>query len=267
MTYETKQDILNRVKEHYDSIDLPDYRKFGVVLMGSQNYKLHDKNSDIDTKAIILPSLEELALNKQPLSHLKIQSNDEHTDLKDVRLFINSYKKQNPNMLETLYTEYLYINPIYKEFWDNLVIKRDNIVRLDEKRAINAIIGMIYEKQKALCHPYPTLIDKINKYGYDGKQLSHAIRLEIMLKYYIDGESYAKGLMEFDNDTKQYLIDVKRNKLFDKERAIEEMDKVLNSALSYRELAQPNQLNEDVSDYLDNWLVSLLKFALKKELE
>ena len=37
--------------------------------------------------------------------------------------------------------------------------------------------GMSMEKRKALCHPYPSIIDKIEKYGYDGKQLHHIIRM------------------------------------------------------------------------------------------
>ena len=46
------------------------------------------------------------------------------------------------------------------------------------------------EKYKALEHRYPTLIDKIDKYGYDPKQLHHIVRIHEFLERYIDGESY-----------------------------------------------------------------------------
>lgn len=266
MTYETKQDILNRVKEHYDSVNLPDYRKFGIVLMGSQNYGLADDESDIDTKMIVLPSLEELALNKPPLSHLKVQPNNEHTDLKDVRLFINSYIKQNPNMLETLYTEYLYINPMYQEFWNELTMEKEAIVRLDEKRAVNAMIGMMYEKQKALCHPYPTLKDKIDKYGYDGKQLSHAFRLHHMLQSYARQSPYHEGLTSFTDDYKQFLLDTKRNRLYTKEEAVDVMNFIIEDAAQLRTEIVFHKPNEETKNFLDDWLVNLLKFSLSKEL-
>ena len=42
------------------------------------------------------------------------------------------------------------------------------------------------EKRKALCHPYPNTMDKIEKYGYDGKQLHHCARLNEFLERYIN---------------------------------------------------------------------------------
>ena len=50
---------------------------------------------------------------------------------------------------------------------------------------------MALEKQKALCHPYPATMDKIEKFGYDGKQLSHCRRLLNFLSRYLDGEPIA----------------------------------------------------------------------------
>ena len=39
-------------------------------------------------------------------------------------------------------------------------------------------------KLKALKHPYPTIVDKINKYGYDPKQLHHILRMNDFIKKY-----------------------------------------------------------------------------------
>ena len=67
-----KRNTLNRVKEHYDFV-LKHYNGntdcvFGVFLVGSQNYGLDDENSDVDTRAVVLPTLYELATNKPPVS-------------------------------------------------------------------------------------------------------------------------------------------------------------------------------------------------------
>ena len=62
------------------------------------------------------------------------------------------------------------------------------------------------EKQKAMEHPYPATIDKIEKFGYDPKQLHHALRLREFLTRYIDGESYADCLI---SKQREYLRNVK----------------------------------------------------------
>ena len=74
---------------------------------------------------------------------------------------------------------------------------------------------MCYEKQKALCHPYPTIKWKIDKWGYDGKQLHHIIRL----KDFIDNYFYAKrtfhGAIWYDDEDprRTLLMQAKLNKL------------------------------------------------------
>lgn len=54
---------LNEFKKCYPNLEL-----FALVLQGSQNYRLdiytEDYKSDIDTKAIVIPSLKDIVLNK-----------------------------------------------------------------------------------------------------------------------------------------------------------------------------------------------------------
>ena len=49
---------------------LDEVRKFGhhpiyIALTGSQNYDLANEDSDVDTKAIVVPTLRDLALNNR----------------------------------------------------------------------------------------------------------------------------------------------------------------------------------------------------------
>ena len=71
----------------------PESRIVGVFLQGSQNYGLNTKDSDVDTKCILVPTFNDIALNKKPISTTHVLDNNEHLDLKDIRLYI-----------ETLYT-------------------------------------------------------------------------------------------------------------------------------------------------------------------
>ena len=93
---------IKRVKEHYNEAleYFPEDKIVGIFLQGSQNYQLDTEFSDVDTKLIIVPTFTEIAMNKQPLSTTHVRENDEHIDFKDIRLYINTFRKQNINFLE-----------------------------------------------------------------------------------------------------------------------------------------------------------------------
>ena len=112
---------------------------FGVFLYGSQNYLLDTKDSDVDTKAIIIPSFQDICFNKKPVSTTYILDNNEHIDCKDIRLMFQQFRKQNINFVEILFTEHFIINPKYRDFWDRLRYSREDIARYNEYRAVNVL--------------------------------------------------------------------------------------------------------------------------------
>lgn len=81
-----RQKIMARMREHLVPV-LEHCRGgwVGLFLQGSQNYNLDYEGSDIDTKAIMLPSFSDFVLNAKPLSTTHIMENNEHVDFKDIR--------------------------------------------------------------------------------------------------------------------------------------------------------------------------------------
>lgn len=189
--------IMKRVKDHYD--EALQYFKpeeiVGVFLQGSQNYRLDYEGSDVDTKLLVVPSFKDICLNAKPISTTHVRANDEHTDWKDIRLYMETFRKQNLNFLEILFTDFYIINPMYKEQWDRLVAAREQIAHMNPHRAVKSMKGIALEKFHAMEHRYPTKADIIDAYGYDGKQVSHLIRVYDYLERYIAGEKYADCLI------------------------------------------------------------------------
>ena len=188
--------VISRVQEHYNE-SLKHFLSSQVVgcfLQGSQNYGLAYEGSDVDTKLIVVPTFKDIALNRKPVSTTHVRANDEHTDWKDVRLYMETFRKQNLNFLEILFTDYKVMNPYYANQWNRLIAKREEIARMNPWRAVKSMKGIAMEKYHAMKHPYPSKLDILAEHGYDGKQVSHLIRVADYLARYINGESYESCL-------------------------------------------------------------------------
>ena len=258
--------IMKRLEEHYNTVEQMGYEIVGVFLQGSQNYELAYENSDIDSKAILLPKFNDFVLNNKLISTTHILENDEHIDLKDIRLMFECFKKQNINFVEILFTKYKIINPKYESLFQPIIDNNELIARYNNYAAVNCISGMSMEKYKALEHPYPTIVDKIEKYGYCSKQLHHIIRLNEFIKRYLIGEKYSDCLI---SNNKEYLINVKRNiHTLDEAREIakrlcDETYKIKCDYMNNNSIT----INKDVEKILSEVLINILKFNFKGEFE
>ena len=176
---------------------------------GSYNYGLDYEKSDIDSKAVILPSFEDFVHSKSPFSYTYVLDNEEHIDTKDVRKMCEMWQKENISYIELLYSDFIIVNPEYKDLVSELIKHRDDIVNINPDQFLRCIAGMSKEKVKALCHPYPNLIEKINKYGFDGKQLSHCARLNEFIKRYVINKEPIKDC--YISNMPEALINLKKN--------------------------------------------------------
>lgn len=263
--------IYEQLKRHLDEFKkyYPDKELFAICLQGSQNYNLDiytdNYKSDVDTKAIVIPSLEDIVLNKKPISTTHILPNNEHLDIKDIRLMFDNFKKQNINFLEVLFTKYFYVDIKYQEEWEYLLENRELIAHYNTNQALRCMAGMSMEKKKALCHPYPTLKDKIEKYGYDGKQLHHIIRMFDFIICYCAGKPFEECLQyQFHKEEmmkakmNQYTLD-KAIKLADRFDFLTKECKDLN-------LKEKDEINQKALEVLNEVQYDVIKKRLKEEI-
>lgn len=250
--------IFKRVKEHYNEIK-DKYEVVGVFLQGSQNYGLDiyddDYKSDIDTKAIVLPTFKDIVYGNAPISTTLVRDNNEHIDVKDVRVMLDTFKKQNINFLEILFTKYKIINPKYKHLIQPLFDHNERIARLDINKGLNCQSGMSQQKLVALKHPYPTIVDKIEKYGYDPKQLHHIVRMFDFINKYVKGKPYSECLIADDRD---YLIGIKKGVL-----PLDQAEWLANSI--NKSVYEVSKLNQSENNKIDEFAVKVLddvKYAL-----
>ena len=238
---------MDAIREHKKAI-LKEYAEdqlLGVFLYGSQNYGINTENSDIDTKAIIIPTINDLCL-KKPISREIRFDNEEHCEIKDIREMIKMFKKQNINFIEILYTDYCLINPKYNRIWQEYFInKREYISHISKRQTVMSICGQA--------------LHTLNQNKTDGKKYANGLRLYHFLISYLSDSSYEycinielqeKGLSE-------KLIAYKQNKICVNE---EDTNKLIKKFLWLESIAESydKELDKNALKILDKGLIALI---------
>lgn len=260
--------IMRRLSEHLDAVREKHPEWVGIFLQGSQNYNLDYEGSDIDSKLIVLPSFEDFVLNRKPYSYTHLMENDEHVDVKDIRLMFECFRKQNINFVEILFTKYHILNPKYEKLFAPVLEAREMIGRYNDFASISCMVGTALEKEKALCHPYPTTAWKIEQYGFDSKQLHHILRLHEFMNRWLSGEPYSDCLI---SKQREYLVAIKRYEKCSVEDAIEiskctvsKMKEVKDSYISQK---QKPAINHSAEMVMNQCLVDLMRYSFLHEVQ
>ena len=215
---------------------------------------MNDEQSDIDVKAIILPTLHDIIFRK--VTSITVECENGNIDVKDIITFYDVIKKGNFSYVEAIDTEYFigdkYIKELFKRFRPNL----------------KSILGAMYEKRKALTHEYPSKHSEFEKWGFDPKQHHHILRLYDLLEYNLKSND-TKSYLTYEDDSarRKELINYKRNNNNIALSIIEQdSDDFINRA---RELIDYNfsyeyiNIDNEINEYIEtNIKLELLKPSL-----
>ena len=250
-----KEKVMLRLREHYDYLKnfYNEDNILGIFLYGSQNYGFATDESDVDTKAIIIPSFEEICLQKNWLSkEHHYPATDEHIEAKDIRSFVDNWKKQNINFIEVLYTEYCIINPKYEALFKKYFIDhREEIAHYDEKKAV---MSMTHQAMHTLRQDMT-----------DKKKLHNAIRLLHFLQRYLVGYNYASCLYPTD-ELHEYLWSVKYDDDFFTEGGRRrEAEAVLQKLQELVDMWENNETtyNENLDNHMKQGILDLIQCGLE----
>lgn len=155
------------------------------------------------------------------------------------------------------------INDKYKEYVNDLLKMRDKVSNINKNQFLRCIKGMSMEKYKALEHPYPTLIEKINKYGYDPKQLHHILRLNEFIERYVSGESLNECYI---SNIKDELIRVKKG-FYNLEQAciLAKTYDIRNKEICDSHITKVDNIDYEAIDELNLIVTKILKYYFYKD--
>jgi predicted nucleotidyltransferase len=170
---------MDRLHQHLEYAKQQGYNEeniLGIFCYGSQNYHFANRDSDIDSKLIILPTFEDICLHEKWESK-ELHFEDEHIEVKDIRELRLMFMKQNINFLEILYTDYFILNPKYEELWNQyFVSNREDITHYDIDKTVKSISGQIKHT--------------LSYVELDNKKIYNAWRLTYFLDMYLQGKDY-----------------------------------------------------------------------------
>lgn len=185
------QEHKNKVLELY-----PEYQILGVFVYGSQNYGLATDKSDVDTKAVIVPTIKQLALHPVKTRTLELD-NGEHCEVMDIMHLVSNFKKQNINFVEILFTPNYWLNPNYAVIWNDFFSSyAEEIATYNPDYCLKSICGQA--------------IHTLKQGKTDGKKVGNGFRLRQFLMNYFDEtiDSYADCIV-FDDNMRDFILEIK----------------------------------------------------------
>lgn len=277
MELEKYNRVRKRLKEHLDeALQNPKIHDwFMIAVNGSYNYNMDTPQSDIDSKLLVIPSLEQLVSGKS-LNYLHCMSdNGEHVEVKDIRHYFATMLKQNINFVETLYAQVWIVNPVYMRLFHYLFEMRDVISGCNPIATIHCIQGTAHQKYKQMLQSSPARAAEIENYGFDRKSLHHLVRCVFFGEYYMEGTSYQECLQNNDvPNIRRMIMNLKTTTVLNKEWAINIAEDMLDGfdekVGSYLDTIKPFQkdfsaLAADVKDFLDTLAFEIIKQSIAKE--
>ena len=242
-----KQEIFKTLSSYKSILEEKGYNVIYIGLYGSQNYNVDDEFSDIDCKAIVLPSLHDIIFRKVTSKTIELENGA--IDVKDLITFYDVIRKGNFSYIESIDTDYFigdkYIKELFRQIRPNL----------------KSILGAMYEKRKALTHEYPSKTKEFEKWGFDPKQYHHIVRLYDLVHHNIINDT-SYSYLKYNDDDARFMINLKRNQrygeqLIDKEYAEKRSDEIIidvKDIIPEDYKYEPVDLSNEVSKYIEDSL-------------
>ena len=236
-------EIFKELSNYKKILEEKGYYVIYIGLYGSQNYNLDDEESDIDVKAIIMPSLHDIIFRN--VTSTTIECEKGNIDVKDLLTFYDVIKKGNFSYIESIQTKYSIGDKYIKDLFSQFQVNK------------KSVLGAMYEKRKALTHEYPSKKEEFEKWGFDPKQHHHILRLYDLLSYQLIYNSNTAYLIYEDNDPRRIeLINYKRNKDNIAKNIIEEYsDLIIEEArnlIDYNYSYEVINIDDEINKYIEN---------------
>lgn len=241
--------VVEKHKQTILSCGFKEENILGIFAYGSQNYNLDTPTSDWDTKAIIVPTLDEVLFDRPLSKEIEVQRIEgewEHCEVKDIREMIKMFEKQNINFIEILFTKYKWVNPRFQELWDKFFTSnREDIARYDMNQTIKSIVGQTKHT--------------IKQNPINGKKIANGYRLVRFLRKYIDKNDLPYyDCITISDVEKDWFLSLKQA-----EKVLPQHSELLLAILEevYEDYPTGFAVNKEIKNIMQEGAKAIIKFA------
>lgn len=181
-----------------------------LCLYGSQNYDLNTLQSDIDIKGFVYPTVEDIALNRSPITGTGVyeRGSEGAVSITDIRQFAKDLKMSNINALEYLYSPYFLFTdePFSPADYAIRELKayKEGIVRCNPNGLFNSARGVADTQIKRLAKP---------QYEKWHKGAANVLRITNFIYEYNHGGDFSGALKAFPIYSKDMIMAVKTGQI------------------------------------------------------
>ena len=235
-------------------VEYPEEALVGVWLFGSQNYGMDGPDSDIDAKAIYVPSIEQMVNLKEPVSRI-IETPTGNIEVKDVRSMWKMWKKQNINFLEILYTDFYLTNAGYTDKWEEVLRIADRISQYNPVYTFNSIRGQT--------------LNTLKYQEITGKKVANAARFIDFLRKYSQEIDYRTCIKVSPAFKEKWLPIKLANEVIYKNdpmviELLENLEEIYIEGFErWKNFSPKNSHNEITDAFMTKWMISLVEKRTK----
>lgn len=232
-------DINKTLQEYKLFLENKGYTVLYMGLYGSQNYNLSDENSDIDVKALVLPSARQLLTGAKVSKVYDVEYGQ--VEIKDVMEYARVAAKGNPAFLEIFHTEYWVGDEDLRELMQTIPTNK------------RAVLGMMHQKYEAIVKGLPRTNEYVMQGLYDPKQYHHIVRLETFL---IFGADYNQPYLSYGASARDDMMNLKRKPTLSKEDAIADSYSILERCKGSLEdyVYEPKHITDELVELVLKYL-------------
>ena len=192
-----QKEVYKHLKRYLDWNDLDDGlgkdEYLFVSSIGSFNYNLQHDKSDVDTRLVYVPGLDNIS-NGRDQKTRQMNVGEAHMTVESIVNFKRLLMKSNPTVLEALYSRNMVLNDKYIEpFYDLIVPHWDEIPYLNPHEFFKAILGA------AVSFTKKTSV----------KSLSHIPRMYSILVKYLEGKPFDE-ILYLNDDERKMIFDIRK---------------------------------------------------------
>ena len=230
-----------------------------ATLVGSHTYNLNTPASDRDYHLFVCPTFDDLYRGDMLTKQFITEAQD--LAVYDVRRIPELLWKSNPSFIDVMFSKQILIKDpitgnreldgsITKEILSMFEL-REPLARMNLPYFWDACIGIFMHKTRNFVKGTSGTVDLVQRYGYDTKQVMHALRgLWVLQRYADNGFTLFRDATWFEGADRDYMLSV-RNGAYGIQDAIRAMDEKLTEVQRYEPMYKGRAPDADTRDALD----------------